>query len=86
MRICENLRICENFTRNLNHQILRNSLTSTQVAKHLGVSIPTISRWKSGRQFPKLPDFIALCILLKRSPEQMLCDPYQPSEPSWPSR
>ncbi len=54
-------------------------LTQEQVADHLGVSIPAVSKWESGSTCPDLTLLPALARLLNTDPNTLLCFEEEPS-------
>lgn len=55
-------------------------LTQEQVAEHLGVSIPAVSKWESGATYPDITLLPALARLLKADPNTLLCFHEEPSQ------
>ncbi len=55
-------------------------LTQEQVAEHLGVSTPAVSKWESGVTYPDITLLSALARLLKADPNTLLCFQEEPSE------
>lgn len=53
---------------------LQSGLTQKQVAQHIGVSVPTVSEWESGKKHPSAKNYRALADLYKVTVDYLMSE------------
>ena len=72
-----NQKIWERITKNLNdlvNQQVASGKTKTSIACDIGIKLPTLCQYLSGKSFPALDTLIKLCIALNCTYEDILGD------------
>lgn len=60
------------FTENLKIALTQNNMTQKQLAKLLGTTQQTVSRWLTGVNEPDLSTLLKICKLLNETPNSIL--------------